>query len=78
MCEQNTKKIEVLCNCCGKQLKNRNGLLMEDAFEAVKEWGYFSKKDLQVHSFVLCEDCYDRIAASFRIPVTVTKKREVM
>lgn len=78
MREQDVKNIKILCNCCGRPLKNSNGLLMEDAFEAAKEWGYFSKKDLQVHSFVLCEECYDSLTASFKIPVTVTKKREVM
>lgn len=66
------------CNNCGRELKTENGILVEDAFVASKEWGYFSKKDLQVHSFVLCEKCCDRIAAGFRIPVTVTEKREVM
>lgn len=75
---QNLKKEEILCNCCGRPLKSRNGLLMEDAFKAVKEWGYFSKKDLQVHSFTLCEECYDKITGLFQIPVTVSQKREVM
>ena len=75
---QNLPKAEILCNCCGRPLKSRNGLLMEDAFKAVKEWGYFSKKDLQVHSFTLCEACYDKITGLFQIPVTVSQKREVM
>ncbi len=73
------------CNCCGRELRTENGILVEDAFVASKEWGYFSEKDrevhefyLQVHSFVLCEECCDKIAQSFRIPVTVTEKREVM
>ena len=72
------EKKGILCNCCGRPLKSRNGLLMEDAFKAVKEWGYFSKKDLQVHSFTLCEECYDKITSLFQIPVTVSQKREVM
>lgn len=66
------------CNGCGRELKTENGILLEDAFVASKEWGYFSKKDLQVHSFVLCEECCDKIAAGFQVPVTVTEKREVM
>ena len=70
--------IKLRCNNCGRELKTENGVLMEDALVASKEWGYFSRKDLQVHSFVLCEECCDRIAASFQIPVTVTEKREVM
>ena len=72
------KKLEIRCNCCGRQLKTENGMLLEDAFEGSKEWGYFSRKDLEVHSFVLCEECCDRISDSFAIPVEVSKKREVM
>ena len=74
----NLEKRKPRCNCCGRELRTENGILVEDAFVASKEWGYFSKKDLQVHSFVLCEECCDKIAQSFRIPVTVTEKREVM
>lgn len=70
--------IKLRCNNCGRELKTENGVLVEDALVASKEWGYFSRKDLPVHSFVLCEECCDRIAASFQIPVTVTEKREVM
>lgn len=70
--------IRLRCNNCGRELKTENGILVEDAFVASKEWGYFSKKDLQVHSFVLCESCCDKIASKFQIPVTVTEKREVM
>ena len=47
------KKLRVVCNMCGRELKTENGLLMEDAFEAAKEWGYFSKKDLELHKFYL-------------------------
>lgn len=71
-------KLEIRCNCCGRRLRTENGMLLEDAFEGSKEWGYFSKKDLEVHSFVLCEECCDRISDSFVIPVEVSKKREVM
>lgn len=66
------------CNSCGKQLKVENGILMEDAFEAVKEWGYFSGRDLEVHRFNLCEDCYNRLISQFQIPVEVRRKLEVL
>ena len=39
------KSLEIRCNCCGRQLKTENGMLLEDAFEGGKEWGYFSRKD---------------------------------
>lgn len=63
---------------CGRQLKTENGLLMEDAFEAAKEWGYFSKKDLELHRFTICEECYDRLIKTFLVPVDRQLKKEVM
>jgi Fe2+ or Zn2+ uptake regulation protein len=71
-------KAVIRCNCCGKALKVENGILKEDAFEATKEWGYFSKRDLEIHHFNLCEECYDRIISGFQIPVEVRNKTEAM
>lgn len=70
--------IPIRCNSCGKSLKVENGILKEDAFEATKEWGYFSKRDMEVHHFNLCEDCYDKLIADFQIPVEVKKKLEAL
>lgn len=66
------------CNACGKQLKFENGILKEDVFEVTKEWGYFSKKDLEVHQFNICENCYNKMIAQFAIPIRISKKREVL
>ncbi|NLC17934.1 MAG: hypothetical protein GX757_01725 [Clostridiales bacterium] len=66
------------CNCCGRALKVENGILKEDAFEATKEWGYFSERDLEVHHFNLCEDCYNKLISEFKIPVEVRNKTEAM
>lgn len=66
------------CNSCGKVLKVENGILLEDAFEATKEWGYFSDKDMEVHHFNLCEECYNQIISQFLIPVEINKKLEVL
>lgn len=77
----NVKKsgeIPICCNSCGKQLKVENGILKEDAFEATKEWGYFSNRDMEVHHFNLCEDCYEKMIADFIIPVDVKLKLEVL
>ena len=41
----------IFCNACGKELYMENNILKEDAFEAKKQWGYFSKKDTKMHSF---------------------------
>lgn len=68
----------VCCNLCGKSLRVEDGILKEDAFEATKEWGYFSKRDLEIHHFNLCEDCYDNLINSFKIPVEVKKQLEVL
>ena len=63
---------------CGRELKIENGLLKEDAFEAAKEWGYFSGKDLELHRFTICEKCYDKWTSSFLIPMERQAKKEVM
>lgn len=68
----------VKCNVCGKVLKREQGILREDAFEAVKDWGYFSKKDLQRHSFTVCEECYDEWIRTFAIPPEITERSEAL
>lgn len=65
------------CNACGRELKMENGILKEDAFEAKKQWGYFSSKDAVLHSFVLCESCYDRMVEKFVFPPQVTEVTEL-
>lgn len=60
-----------------KKLKMQHDVLLEDAFEAKKQWGFFSKKDMKLHSFVLCEECYDRITAQFVIPPDVSEVTEL-
>lgn len=69
---------EIYCNVCGKKIIIEKGLLKEDVFEVTKEWGYFSRKDLEVHKFNICEDCYEKLISTFKIPVTVTCKKEVL
>ena len=69
---------ELRCNQCGRKLYVERGILKEDALIVKKEWGYFSKKDLEVHEIVICESCYDRLQNDFLIPVTVIKKKEVL
>lgn len=66
------------CNGCGRRIKEENGLLREEVFEGRKEWGYFSKKDLQVDTFYLCEGCYDALISQFKIPITRKNKIEAM
>lgn len=76
--EDKQVKKPVTCNACGKQLKIERGILLEDAFEAKKDWGYFSNKDLERHQFTLCEQCYDNMIEKFVIPVTMDTVEEVL
>ncbi len=60
----------MICNGCGRKLKrsNNSDILLEDVFMAEKAWGYFSKKDMTRHRFILCEECYDKLIAGFAVP----------
>ncbi len=69
---------EVYCNVCGKRIIMEQGIMKEDVFEAAKEWGYFSKYDLEVHKFNICEECYDKLISTFKIPIEVVRKKEVL
>lgn len=66
------------CNCCGKELRRKNDVLLEDVMIIEKNWGYFSKKDGETHTFCLCEECYDRIVKQFQIPVSVSDRTELI
>lgn len=69
---------EIRCNQCGRKLKTEQGQLQEDAFFGVKEWGYFSDRDLEIDHFVICEQCYQNWIQGFKVPVAVTEKKEVL
>lgn len=61
----------IYCNGCGRRIgKDENGV-MEEILMVEWNWGYFSRKDGEKHSFCLCEECYDRLRASFLLPVQV-------
>ena len=69
---------KVLCNVCKKELKVEQGIVKEGCFHANYTWGYFSTRDGMQHQFDLCEECYDRFATSFQIPVTETENTELI
>lgn len=69
---------KIICNKCGKIVKYKNGVLMEDFCEVTKDWGFFSKKDLETHIFNLCEDCYDDFIGGFVVPVKKVVKSEAL
>lgn len=68
---------EMYCNACGRVIKMEHGIPVEDVFEAKKQWGYFSSKDMQMHSFVLCERCYDQMVANFVYPPEISEVTEL-
>lgn len=69
---------KVICNKCGKKLEYKKGILHEDALFVTKEWGYFSKKDLRVDRFCLCEECYDKMIQDFVVPIEAGEKEIVL
>lgn len=66
--------ITAVCNCCGKPLSINNGMLMEGICSIDNSWGYFSNKDMEHHSFDLCENCYDKIISKFAIKPSITEE----
>ena len=69
-CKKTQKEItKIFCNSCKKEIRVENGISEEDVLSVEKRWGYFSNKDNEVHRFDLCEACYDKLIASFDIPV---------
>ncbi len=75
---QERKLIHAVCNRCGRSLKVEDGYLREGCFSAETVFGYFSRKDGTIHSFDLCEDCYDEIVAQFKVPVEERKSTELL
>ena len=68
------KTDRVYCNLCGKEIKKDSHGNFQDYLTVEKQWGYFSSKDNETHTFDLCESCYDSLIAQFVIPV---EKKEI-
>lgn len=68
----------VICNCCGKKLAVKDSILREGGLEIKHAWDYFSEKDGEIHKFDLCEECYDEMLGTFRIPAEVEETREFL
>lgn len=67
-----TKEIKkIICNKCGKEIPAVDGVPREGVFSVDYQWGYFSEKDGERHSFDLCEACYDELLKSFCIPAEI-------
>ena len=67
---QQTREIEkIICNKCGKEIAVLKGVPQEDYLEIEKRWGYQSRKDNEVDSFDICENCYDEFVKDFKIKI---------
>lgn len=69
---------EVICNICGRKLRVEKGILQEGALRIEKDWGFFSRKDGEVHSLDICEECYDEIVKRMTVPVEMIQKTEIL
>ncbi len=76
--KKETKLAAVVCNCCKKELLVEKGILKEECIHVSHDFGYFSKRDGETHSFDLCEDCYDKLTEKFLIPAQVRAKSELL
>ena len=69
---------KIVCNKCGKEILVENGVAEADMLSVQKRWGYFSNKDNDVHEFDLCEECYDKLIAQFKVPVEENSATELV
>lgn len=66
------------CNKCGKEILVKYDAAYHEGAVLQVEWGYFTSKDGEKHTFCLCEECYDNMISGFRIPVVVKHKTELV
>ncbi len=68
----------VICNACGKKLAVKNGIALEGVLAIDHTWDYFSEKDGEVHHLDLCEECYDYMVSTLKIPADVKEATELL
>ena len=68
----------IFCNKCGKEFSVHNDIVQEGIFNIEYLWGFFSKRDGEIHSFDLCEMCYNKMIQDFEIPVTTEESTEMI
>lgn len=76
--------VDICCDVCGKSCKNDRDIATDDyelhetadfEYGAVSAtWGYFSRKDGESYSTLLCENCFDDVVK--HIDALKTQKRE--
>jgi len=55
------------CNLCGRDIAKDATGYYEDHVSLIKNWGYHSPFDGEVHALVLCVDCYRGLVSQFEI-----------
>lgn len=77
---------DVICDRCNKSCKRKDQdntdsveydannchYKVWDYAEMKSQWGYYSRKDLESHEIVLCEDCYDETLKVMGIKPKIT------
>ena len=76
--EHDTGLASVICNCCNKELRVENGILKDECIHISHAFGYFSEKDGEIQCFDLCEECYNKMIAKFRLPVESGERTELL
>ena len=62
------RPVQIFCNKCGKEIPRDPSGYFHDFLEIQKRWGYFSDHDDELHSFDICQRCYDEWLAGFVLP----------
>lgn len=76
--KNDTGLASVICNCCNKELRVENGILKDECIHISHAFGYFSERDGETQCFDLCEECYNKMIAKFRIPVEKEERTELL
>ncbi len=76
--KNDTELASVICNCCKKELRVENGILKDECIHISHAFGYFSERDGETQCFDLCEECYNKMIAKFRIPVENEERTELL
>lgn len=66
--------VDVICDCCNKSCDvdpSYPGHSFEYA-ELTSRWGFYSRKDEETHTSVVCEECYDKMLELMKIKPKIT------
>ena len=71
------KGTHIYCNCCGKEMMQKNGMLTEDIYHIKTDWGYFSEKDGLSQEADVCEKGLSDWMDTFRYPPDSWERTEL-